>query len=257
MSVRRLTSASPRRANRLMIALPHGELMYGRYFAEWCRVAMWLVKRGGDLVVDILPEVGHGFPDPHNRCVQRAREHRRWREVDYLVFMEHDHVFPTNVLERVASYRDPIVSAFYVQRVDPFWPVSIVPKPEHWEDPAMWRGEGWRRDKQTFLWPSLMNEWLAEGQLHQVLATGMGLTAIRRDVIEAFPNPPFHHPSDDQAAQGMTFDVIFCRNARRLGFDVFQDFGIELPHITPYPVTSKDHMRAMARKLLEDQQAHR
>lgn len=232
-----------------MILCPHGELMYGRYFAEWTRLAMWLAHHAPGLVVDIIPETGHGFPDPHNRCLQRAREHPRWKDVDYAVFMEHDHVFPTNVLERVARYQDPVVSAFYVQRLEPFWPVSIVPKPEHWEDPRMWRGEGWARHKQTFLWPSLMEEWLAEGQLQQVLATGMGLTAIRRDVVEAFPERPFVHPSGDDAAQSMTFDVIFCRDARRMGFDVYQDFGVELPHITPHPVTSRDHMAAMGRML--------
>lgn len=236
-----------RRPNRLMIAIPHGELMYGRYFAEWTRIAMWLARRGADLVVDIIPETGHGFPDPHNRCVQRAREHKRWRDVDYLVFMEQDHVFPTNVLERVASYEDPIVGAFYCQRLDPFWPVSIVPKPEHWDDPAMWRGEGWARDKQTFAWPSLVREWKRQGDPQQVLALGMGLTAIRRDVLEAFPERPFFHPSGEDDAQGMTFDVIFCRDARRLGFDVYQDFGVELPHITPHPITSEDHERALQR----------
>lgn len=238
--------------NRLMLCTPHGESVYGQFAAELTRIGMWLARRGDRLVVDIIPEVGHGFPDPHNRCVERARAHPRWREVDYVVFMEHDHVFPTNVLERVAHYRDPVVGAFYVQRYWPYWPVSIVPKPEHWSDPAMWRGEGWQRDKQTFLWPTLMHEWLAAGELQQVLALGMGLTAIRRDVLEAFPAQPFHHPSGDQAAQSMTYDVVFCRDVRRLGFDVYQDFGLNLPHITTRPVTEADHMAAM-RQMAEDQ----
>jgi hypothetical protein len=232
-----------------MVLCPHGELMYGRFFAEWTRIAMWLAKRGGDVVVDIIPEVGHGFPDPHNRCIQRAREHPRWDDVDYAVFMEHDHVFPTNVLERVASYQDPIVGAPYVQRIDPYWPVSIVPKPEHWNDSMMWRGEGWAREKQTFLWPSLLQEWHSAGQLQQVLAVGMGLTAIRRDVVEAFPARPFVHPCGEELAQGMTFDVIFCRDARRRGFDVYQDFGVELPHIMPHPLTFEHHLQAMGRQL--------
>ena len=237
--------AKPQR-NRLIILCPHGELLYGRFFAEWTRLAMWVMRHGKDLVVDIICETGHGFPDPHNRCVQRALKRRDWK---YAVVMEQDHVFPSNVLERVAGYEDPVVGAFYCQRLDPFWPVSIVPKPEHWDDPGMWRGEGWAKERQTFLWPTLMREWLAKGELQQVLALGMGLTAIRRDVLEAFPERPFFHPSGEDDAQGMTFDVLFCRDARRLGFDVYQDFGIELPHITPHPITSQDHMAAMHRKM--------
>jgi len=74
-------------------------------------------------------------------------------------------------------------------------------------------------------------------------------------VIEAFPERPFVHPCGEEAAQSMTFDVIFCRDARRKGFDVFQDFGFEIPHIMPHPLTSEHHLQAMTRKVLEDQLA--
>lgn len=242
--------SKPKGLNRLMVCMPHGELIYGRFLDDWLRILRWLWGPGRNLVVDVLPVTGHDFPSPHNRCIERALEHRRWREVDYLVFMEHDHLFPTNVLERVAHYEDPVVGAFYVQRLDPYWPVSIVPKPEHWKDRDMWRGEGWSRDKQTFLWPSLMQEWLAAGELQQVLAMGMGLTAIRRDVVEAFGPRPFYHPSAEDAAQSMTFDVLWCREVRRRGWDVYQDFGVELPHLALLPVTSQDHIAAMERRLV-------
>lgn len=238
-----------RRPNRLLILMPHGEQLYGRYLAEWTRLAVWVMHRGNGIVLDIIPEVGHGFPDPHNRCVERAREHRLWRQCDYVVIMEHDHIFPTNLLERIANYTDPVVGAFYCQRVDPFWPVSIVPKPEHWDDERIWRGEGWSKEKMTFLWPSLMDEWLKRKELQQVLGMGMGMTAIRRDVLDSWPTRlPFLHPSGEEASEA-TYDVLFCRNARRLGYDVYQDFALELPHIAPHPITSDDHMRAMERKL--------
>lgn len=234
-----------------MVALPHGEMVHGRFFAEWCRIATWLMRRGDRFVVDVLPQLGHDFPSPHNRCVEQALEHPRWREVDYLVFMEHDHLYPTNVLERVARYQDPVVGAFYCQRVDPYWPVSIVPKPDQWAAEDLWRGEGWERDRMTFCWPSLMEEWLGAGELRQVLALGMGLTAIRADVVEAFGPRPFYHPCGEEAAQGMTFDVLFCREVRRRGWEVMQDFGVELPHLALRQVTSRDHLGAMERMFQE------
>lgn len=168
---------------------------------------------------------------------------------DVLLLLEQDHRFPRNLLARVANYTDPIVGALYYTRQPPYWPVALVPKPDHWEGEDVWKGE-WDGIELTPLWPSLEDRYRGQG-LNRVCAVGMGCIAIRRDVLEDWPKGEPYFQNHYEFRRWWTDDVWFCARAAQLGYGVYVDGDLELPHLGLRDVDYRTHRTHLERRAME------
>lgn len=217
----------------------------------WESVSSWYVKSIWE-DMEIPPgtpkrmEVGNLIAEQHERM---ARWFVEDTTADYLLFLEQDHRFPRNLLERVANYTDPIVGALYWTRMEPHWPVALVPKPDYWHTPGAWEGQ-WEGIELTPLWPSLEDEY-RKGGINSVCAVGMGCTAIRRDVLEEWPKDRPYFANHYEFGKHWTDDVWFCAQALQLGRKVYVDCDLEIPHMGLRDVDYRIHRAYLERRAAE------
>lgn len=221
--------------------MPLVESMTSRFFEGWTRLQL---PPGTPLKLVIGNIIGSAYD-------QIARWFLEETDADILLTLEQDHLFPANLLERVANYGPdaPVVGAYYNTRHEPHQPVAGVPMPEDWNRPELWEGE-WGEHRATPPWPSLWKEWKRLGQLQRVLFVGLGCTAIRREVLELWPKdrPFFMDDYWEPLATHRSCDVYFCWQAARLGFPILLDCGLRLPHLTVRPITDDDYWRQLEKR---------
>ena len=145
--------------------------------------------------------IGGDWCGARNDLVRQAIE----EEHDWLWFMDDDHAFPPNLLERLIAHELPLVMPICLQRVFPFAPVSYV---DH--------------DGERYV-PINPNEY--DGGLVEIKAGGCAGMLIRREVLLAVEEPWFEYADRSE-------DIIFCEKARDAGFPLHVDLDAKLGHIT-------------------------
>ena len=152
-------------------------------------------------------------------CESAVQSELPW---DRMVIYEADMMPHRNALNRIADYPDDqadIVGAVYFQHTSPH---DCVIYSQH--------------DEEHFkpLHRSQIDEMMAAPGLYPVDAVGMGFTSIHRRVLEKWdPKIPMWGGGDSELGH----DMYFCREARRQGFTVNVDSGIECGHLTEIPIT--------------------
>jgi hypothetical protein len=200
--------------NRIMICCPIGELGYSFFW----QMLTGQVKHIGWHIDNslLMTNSGQYLQDNHNTMVTAALQIPGW---NYILFMEHDHTFPTNTLELVGEYSDPIVGALYFNRVaeDP--------------QPVVYK---WNPTRTAIgrLQPYQMAPILEKKGLYEVDVVPMGCTAIRRDVFENWPKDLawFASPTSATNGKAMSDDVYFCRHAQDQGYPIKVDSRIIPKH---------------------------
>lgn len=139
-----------------------------------------------------------------NSCVDQALD----KGAEWLLFLDDDHTFSSNILMRLLSHNVPIAGALYFQRQVPFAPVAY----EH------------KTEDEVYIPLNLHNH--GENDLVEVVALGTGGMLIRSEVFHAMEKPYFEHGRASE-------DLIFCDKARELGFPVYCDLGARMGHISP------------------------
>jgi hypothetical protein len=198
----------------LMIMCPLAELGYS-FFWQMLTGAVKYIGWHIDNSL-LMTNSGQFLPDAHNTMVRAALEIPGW---NYGVFLEHDHSFPSNMLELMAEYTDPVVSGLYFNR--------MVESPE----PIVYY---WNPTRTAIgrLQPFQMAPILEKRGLYTVDVVPIGCTAIRRDVFENWPKdiPWFAAPTSPANGKQMSDDVFFCRNAQEQGYEIKVDSRIEAKH---------------------------
>lgn len=231
--------------NRIAVGMPLIEAMFSRFFVGWNQIAG----------MEALPkrfETGNVIAGAYEKI---ARWFLEETDADVLLTMEQDHLYPPNLLERVANYdmgQFPIVGAHYCMRAEPHQVVAGVPYPDDWERREVWEGD-WSGIRATPPWPTLERRWKEEAKLQRVLFVGLGCTAISRAVLEDWPKdrPYFLDDWWDELAAHRSCDVRFCHEAMQLGYPTFLDCGLRLPHLTVRPITDAEFWATLERKARE------
>jgi hypothetical protein len=124
-------------------------------------------------------------------------------EGDYLFFLDDDHVFQRDLLERLLRHKVDIVAPLYVKRGQGFRPVAY----------------------------SLDGERLKLGEpgLVEVGYTGTSGMLIHRRVFDVM-DPPFFR-AGQVAPHMVAEDVDFCQRAREHGFQVWCDTQVQFGHL--------------------------
>lgn len=128
---------------------------------------------------------------------------------DWLWFMDDDHVFDPEMLNRLLAHDLPLVTPICLTRQAPFRPVQYTEKnPE--------------ADK-VYL-PVPLDVMKQTGGLVELEAGGCAGMLIRREVLEAIEPPWFIHADRSE-------DIIFVEKAKEAGFKLVCDLTCRLGHI--------------------------
>lgn len=209
--------------NDLLIAIPCAELAYSRFWQKLMLIKGWgwHIHKGRVITIS-----GSYIQDAHNKVVREAlANHSYWK---YLVWLEHDHEFPTNTLELFGHTDKPVVGGLYFNRQpeDP-QPVAYV-----WDEGR----SGIKR-----LQPYQIAPMLKDPGEYQIDVVPMGCTAIRRDVFETWPKDrPFYSiPTSVINNESMSDDVYFCRMAQDDGWPIHIDSRIQPTHLGLVPFNAQ------------------
>jgi hypothetical protein len=128
---------------------------------------------------------------------------------EWVLFIDDDHVFQPDLLMRLLSHEEMIVSSLYLQRQLPCRPIVYTDR---------------EPDGLTYV-PLKLSDYPVGTGLVEVRAAGCGGMLIRSEVFRALDDPWF---KDGEASE----DLTFCERARIAGFKVHCDLQAQLGHCT-------------------------
>lgn len=144
-----------------------------------------------------------------NMLVERSLE----MGSEWILFIDDDHVFPSDLLLRLLSHDKPIVGSLYLRRHHPFAPNAF----SHLREDKMYE-------------PIDLTLLPREGLL-KVRAVGTAGMLIRSEVFREIPEPWFEYGQIGK--WGASEDIIFCEKAAEAGIEVFVDLAAQLGHMAP------------------------
>lgn len=125
---------------------------------------------------------------------------------DWMLFVDDDHIFEDDLLERLLAHEVDVVGALYLRRDIPYTPICYnVTLPAGKYMPVRLADH-------------------AHDALIKVDAVGTGGMLVRRRVFESMADPWFKRST-------MTEDLIFCEEIRDT-FDIHCDLGTRMGHMT-------------------------
>lgn len=142
-------------------------------------------------------------------------------DFEWLWFMDDDHVFSPNALQKLLAHDVPLVVPVCLKRFPPYTPVTYVERIE---------GVGPARYLPLYL-PDSPEEGLIE-----IVAGGSAGMLIKREVLEAVPPPWFE-------LTPLSEDLVFCEKAVEAGFSIYCDLSVRIGHVTTatvMPVTDQN-----------------
>jgi len=137
--------------------------------------------------------------------------------MDYILWIDDDMMFHTNVFERLIRHNVDIVAALAFMRVAPFTPV-------------MWKANETKDNKITF---ETITEY-KKGELKKVDAVGFGVCLTRVGILKKIPKPWFmsHIPLGE--------DIYFTYKCKANGFQPYMDCSTVVKHIGPNLVIGEE-----------------
>jgi hypothetical protein len=131
----------------------------------------------------------------------------KFKDADYLFFVDSDNAFPPEVLPVLITNDVDICSGLYFERKPPFGPIAFLKKPDG----------HYRKYHEIDL----------DAGPTRVDAVGMGCCLIKRRVVEKM----FELKENWWRLPGYGEDISFCHNATANGFKVYVDPRCKVEHI--------------------------
>lgn len=151
---------------------------------------------------------------------------------DRLVVMEDDMLPPPDAFLRAARYTpaQEIVGSMYFTRRPPHY-CTVYEQVDLTECRT--------------LHPDTIRNFVENPGIYECAATGFGFTSIARHVLEQWDQDIAKFDSD--RVHFGSHDLHFCYYARKQGFKVFVDSGVNCGHLTTIPITYGFHQGAVAK----------
>jgi hypothetical protein len=204
----------------LMVGMPLYQQLPVTWFSRWLNLDHSQVL--GSIVVN-----GAYITTAMDMIVKSALDHEGW---DRLVILEHDMIVPVDAFTRIAHY-DPslhVVGSLYFRHDHPFTPHVYIEQPDLSFGP---------------LTHATVRQWVEAPDIYPVDAVGFGFTSIHREVLENWdPDIPMFQLDGTFGSH----DLWFCHHARKQGWGVFADTGIQCDHLTQTSVGYADNQAAAA-----------
>lgn len=224
---------------RLAIAIPTYDKMESMFVQSLVSAISYFQETrlrnsetGEDIKKIVEPFVVSGVVhQARNRLVYEALQF----EADYMLWLDCDHVFPVDTINRLLGHGKQIVGCNYARRVfsGPTSPVA-----------AKLGREGLPVGERLCY---TTKEKAEAGELEKVDHMGMGVTLMHMSVIEQIKDhcggnfmPLFHwEPVEEGSGQVFGEDAYFFKKCREAGVDVWCDHGLswEVGHISKNVLT--------------------
>jgi len=146
---------------------------------------------------------------------------------DYIIFMDDDHIVPSDLFERLQSHLDKydIVAPLCLQRSPPHNPVIYK------EGERIIQGIKYREN-------NFHTKWHKGDLVTDADAIGFGFAIIKVDLFKRVPKPWFFFM--DPVGE----DIAFCMKAKPHGCKILVDTSVESPHLGDPPIiTWSDYER--------------
>lgn len=161
---------------------------------------------------DFMFMSGAPFDHARNLCVKKCLD----MGFSHLFFLDDDIVLPWDAILRLMNRNLDIVSGIYYRRHPPILPVMLKDTPPN---------------------PQYLGEGVTFGDLIEADLVGAGCLLIKRHVLEAMRGPTkerwfdwrcdwFDRPEYERCSE----DFAFCREAKKLGFKIHVDTGVQAIH---------------------------
>ncbi len=150
--------------------------------------------------IQFISVYGSQIPFARNSIVDDAIKN----ESDYLLFIDVDMVFPSDLFLRLYEHKKDIVNALAFRRIDPHYPCIF-----EWKE----KTKCYETKKYT------------KGLL-SVDATGMAACLINLDVFKKLKKPYYYYRDNIFSS-----DLTFCWNLKKAGYEIFVDTDLKIGHI--------------------------
>jgi hypothetical protein len=181
------------------IALPmrtnHPNWLFCKSLVNMLKPLNWVTIESRRCVVD----------QARNKMVDQAVKHG----IDYILFLDDDHVHPHDLFMRLISHNKDVVGALCFRRQEPFGPCVF-----------RWQTSEENGNLMVYERPELINK-----GLQKVDAIGFGAVLIKTSVFAKLGPPPWF--KFDEVGE----DLHFCDLCAKAGIEIFCDTDLVSPHI--------------------------
>ena len=181
---------------KITIGIPNSNEYFHRKFMQ----SLMSLRYPQNCDADINIVSGYQLPFARNRIIQNALE----KDSDYILFIDADMVFPSDMLLRLLKHDVSMVNALAFRRTKPHYPCIFK-----WNE------------KESCYETSSYTKGLLE-----VDATGMAAHLIHIDVFKKMKQPWYYYRDNLFSS-----DLTFCENAKKLGFKILIDTDLKIGHI--------------------------
>jgi glycosyltransferase involved in cell wall biosynthesis len=188
------------------ICTPHTEMVRAR--TVWALLDLVLFTLGNNVSLTLNHRESSMLTMNRNRLVDQSME----KNVDYILFMDSDMIFPKDALLRLLAHKKDIVGCVYRRRSPPFDSMGdITATPEDIE----------------------------KGNLVEAQRLPGGFVLISSWVFRGLPWPWYHERYNMKDKAALSEDYCFCDLARENGFKLYCDLGLskDLAHIGELHIT--------------------
>lgn len=154
-----------------------------------------------DRIIDIIAN--------RNIIIQRATE----KKYDYLFFADTDVLLPQDAIEKLLSLQQPIASGVYLGGQTFGKETKIAP--------VLYE----LTQNENYLKSVPIND-VMEDLIYEIGASGMGCCLIRTEVLEKVK---LRYSEKIMSGE----DVLFCHDARKLGYRTFVNTSVRCTHMVP------------------------
>lgn len=161
------------------------------------------------------------------------------KDFDALLFLDADHVFEPDLVERLLAQQKDVITARYHVKRPPFHPNAYVKHPQ--------AAAGFYK---TVHYGKGCFE-IDRGGAGALLITRRVLEAIGEDWFRYQRNPNAHEPADFSVSE----DFWFYQRAQEYGFSCWVDWDTEVQHLTTMPIGGahyEAYLREMERQMTPD-----
>lgn len=202
---------APRRP-RVGIAIPHGsDLGYHKFHHARHRLMLHTAAQNIEIA-----EISIDRMEVAKARIELVRA-AIGGDCTHVFFMDDDMIHPMDGLLKLLAHDVPIISGLYFNRI---WPHA----PQVYHDAQ----EPWNKGK---FWPYMLNlDDCAKEPIMEADVVGAGCLLIKAEVFANVPEPWF------QFCDNLGEDFYFCVAARKAGYKVLVDTGVQCLHIGTHEI---------------------
>lgn len=211
--------------NKILIACPSPSYV-NISFVENLLAIILKAKKLKDVEISFGYKTGVRTDRNRNELLKMALE----IGYDYILWLDTDMLFPTNIIEKYLKAEKEIIGCLYYKRGVPFAPVGY-----------------YKSRKKDFSYNSLDPKTLPVDEVIEVDGLGFGGMFVKTSVYREMGEDKWSKYGDEyhiplEGGNHLTHDLEFCRLAQEHGHHIYLHTGIKPGHLTEFVVDEEFYL---------------